>query len=153
MLYVDSTENSRRNCQMLYRNKNVPLIKRDEDKYTQDASISCFMLWNQNMILIMLCYRNMCRRCLPPESFTARFNVILTRMPLCFFVFQVPPVQQAAPIGSPPALPRPILLSPTSMAPGGSSFFSTEFDLLKLAPGKWIGRHHLKWRSKCFHVY
>ncbi|XP_056296506.1 SR-related and CTD-associated factor 4-like isoform X2 [Pseudoliparis swirei] len=47
---------------------------------------------------------------------------------------QVPPVQQAAPIGSPPALPRPILLSPTSMAPGGSSFFSTEFDLLKLAP-------------------
>ncbi|TNN75093.1 Splicing factor, arginine/serine-rich 15 [Liparis tanakae] len=48
---------------------------------------------------------------------------------------QVPPVQQAAPIGSPPALPRPVLRSPTAMAPGGASFFPTEFDLLKLGPG------------------
>ncbi|XP_034405159.1 SR-related and CTD-associated factor 4-like isoform X2 [Cyclopterus lumpus] len=48
---------------------------------------------------------------------------------------QVPPVQQAAPIGSPPAFPGPILLSPTSMPPGGAPFISTEFDLLKLAPG------------------
>ncbi|XP_054452115.1 SR-related and CTD-associated factor 4-like isoform X2 [Anoplopoma fimbria] len=48
---------------------------------------------------------------------------------------QVPPVQQAAPIGSPPAFPGPILLSPTSMPPVGAPFISTEFDLTKLAPG------------------
>ncbi|XP_031719461.1 SR-related and CTD-associated factor 4-like [Anarrhichthys ocellatus] len=47
---------------------------------------------------------------------------------------QVPPVQQAAPMGSPPAFPGPILLSPTSMPPGGAPFISTEFDPTKLAP-------------------
>lgn len=47
---------------------------------------------------------------------------------------QVPPVQQAAPIGSPPAFPGPIMLSPTSMPPGGAPFIPTEFDLAKLAP-------------------
>ncbi|XP_059187251.1 SR-related and CTD-associated factor 4-like [Centropristis striata] len=47
---------------------------------------------------------------------------------------QVPPVQQAAPIGSPPAFPGPIMLSPTPMAPGGAPFIPTEFDPTKLAP-------------------
>ncbi|XP_040030497.2 SR-related and CTD-associated factor 4 [Gasterosteus aculeatus] len=47
---------------------------------------------------------------------------------------QMPPVQRAAPIGSPPAFPGPILLSPTSMPPRGAAFISTEFDPTKLAP-------------------
>lgn len=57
-------------------------------------------------------------------------------MPLCFFVFQVPPVEQAAPIGSPLAFPGPIMLSPTSMPPGGAPFIPPEFDHTKLAPGE-----------------
>ncbi|KAM8903351.1 SR-related and CTD-associated factor 4-like isoform 2-T2 [Spinachia spinachia] len=47
---------------------------------------------------------------------------------------QMPPVQRAAAIGSPPAFPGPILLSPTSMPAGGAAFVSTEFDPTKLAP-------------------
>ncbi|KAG7243056.1 hypothetical protein INR49_016431 [Caranx melampygus] len=46
----------------------------------------------------------------------------------------VPSVQQAAPIGSPPAFPGPIMLSPTAMTPAGAPFIPPEFDLLKLAP-------------------
>ncbi|XP_070826866.1 SR-related and CTD-associated factor 4-like [Chaetodon trifascialis] len=47
---------------------------------------------------------------------------------------QVPPVEQAAPIGSPLAFPGPIMLSPTSMPPGGAAFISAEFDHVNLAP-------------------
>lgn len=47
---------------------------------------------------------------------------------------QLPSVQQAAPIGSPPAFPSPIMLSPTSMPPGGAPFIPAEFDPTKLAP-------------------
>ncbi|XP_026148618.1 SR-related and CTD-associated factor 4-like [Mastacembelus armatus] len=47
---------------------------------------------------------------------------------------QVPPVQQAASIGSPPAFPGPIMLSPTAMPSGGASFLPAEFDSTKLAP-------------------
>ncbi|XP_029301921.1 splicing factor, arginine/serine-rich 15-like [Cottoperca gobio] len=49
---------------------------------------------------------------------------------------QLPPVQQAAPIGSPPAFPGPIMLSPTSRPPVGAPF--TEFDRTKMAPGSVI---------------
>ncbi|XP_039634059.1 SR-related and CTD-associated factor 4-like isoform X2 [Perca fluviatilis] len=48
---------------------------------------------------------------------------------------QVPQVQQAVPIRSPPAFPGPIMLSPTSMPPGGAPFLPTEFGPTKLAPG------------------
>ncbi|XP_071352742.1 SR-related and CTD-associated factor 4-like isoform X1 [Trachinotus anak] len=48
---------------------------------------------------------------------------------------QVPQVQQAAPIGSPPAFPGPIMLSPTAMPPGGAPFIPAEFDPSKLAAG------------------
>ncbi|XP_022604696.1 splicing factor, arginine/serine-rich 15-like isoform X2 [Seriola dumerili] len=48
---------------------------------------------------------------------------------------QVPAVQQAAPIRSPPAFPGPIMLSPTAMPPGGAPFIPPEFDPSKLAPG------------------
>ncbi|XP_051255420.1 SR-related and CTD-associated factor 4 isoform X2 [Dicentrarchus labrax] len=48
---------------------------------------------------------------------------------------QVPQVEQAAPIGSPPAFPGPIMLSPTSMPPGGAPFMPAEFDRTKLVPG------------------
>ncbi|KAM7399031.1 hypothetical protein PAMP_018325 [Pampus punctatissimus] len=51
---------------------------------------------------------------------------------------QVPQVQQAAPMGSPPAFPGPIMLSPTSMPtsmpPGGAPFIPTELNTTKLAP-------------------
>ncbi|XP_070762265.1 SR-related and CTD-associated factor 4-like [Enoplosus armatus] len=47
---------------------------------------------------------------------------------------QMPLVEQAAPIRSPPAFSGPIMLSPTSMPPGGAPFIPTEFDLTKLAP-------------------
>ncbi|XP_047449510.1 SR-related and CTD-associated factor 4-like [Mugil cephalus] len=40
---------------------------------------------------------------------------------------QVPPVQQAEPLGSPPSFPGPIMLSPTSMPPGGAPFIPAEF--------------------------
>uniref|UniRef100_A0A3P8SSM7 SR-related CTD-associated factor 4b n=1 Tax=Amphiprion percula TaxID=161767 RepID=A0A3P8SSM7_AMPPE len=46
---------------------------------------------------------------------------------------QMPPVQQREPLGSPPAFPAPIMLSPTSMPPGGVPFIPTEFDPVKLA--------------------
>ncbi|XP_042342214.1 SR-related and CTD-associated factor 4-like isoform X2 [Plectropomus leopardus] len=48
---------------------------------------------------------------------------------------QVPSVQQAEPIGSPPAFPGPIMLSPPSMPPGGPPFIPPEFDPTKLTPG------------------
>ncbi|XP_068441314.1 SR-related and CTD-associated factor 4-like [Clinocottus analis] len=48
---------------------------------------------------------------------------------------QVPPVQQAGPMRSPPAFRGPILRSPTSMPLGGAPFISTEFDPSTLAPG------------------
>ncbi|XP_034721514.1 SR-related and CTD-associated factor 4-like isoform X2 [Etheostoma cragini] len=48
---------------------------------------------------------------------------------------QVPLVQQAVPIRSPAAFPGPIMLSPTSMPPGGAPFLPTEFGPTKLAPG------------------
>ncbi|XP_030008062.1 SR-related and CTD-associated factor 4-like [Sphaeramia orbicularis] len=47
---------------------------------------------------------------------------------------QVPPVQQSAPMGSPPAFPGPIMLSPTPITPGGAPFIPKEFDPTKLAP-------------------
>ncbi|XP_074535894.1 SR-related and CTD-associated factor 4-like [Halichoeres trimaculatus] len=47
---------------------------------------------------------------------------------------QVPPVEQTAPIGSPPAFPAPIMLSPTGMAPGAAPFIPPEFDPTKLTP-------------------
>ncbi|XP_034721521.1 SR-related and CTD-associated factor 4-like isoform X3 [Etheostoma cragini] len=47
---------------------------------------------------------------------------------------QVPLVQQAVPIRSPAAFPGPIMLSPTSMPPGGAPFLPTEFGPTKLAP-------------------
>ncbi|KAM8769352.1 SR-related and CTD-associated factor 4-like [Acanthopagrus schlegelii] len=47
---------------------------------------------------------------------------------------QVPSVEQAVPIGSPLAFPGPIMLSPTSMPPGGAPFIPPEFDHTKLAP-------------------
>ncbi|XP_039987318.1 SR-related and CTD-associated factor 4-like isoform X2 [Xiphias gladius] len=47
---------------------------------------------------------------------------------------QVPAVQLAAPIGSPPAFPGPIMLSPTAMPHGGAPFIPTEFDPTNLAP-------------------
>lgn len=64
--------------------------------------------------------------------------LVLIMMPFCVFVFQVPPVEQAAPIGSPLAFPGPIMLSPTSMPPGGAAFIPTEFDHTNLAPGKIV---------------
>ncbi|XP_026227947.1 SR-related and CTD-associated factor 4-like [Anabas testudineus] len=45
---------------------------------------------------------------------------------------QVPPAQTAAAIGSPPAFPSSIMLSPTAMPPGGAPFMPTEFDPTKL---------------------
>ncbi|CAK6968907.1 SR-related and CTD-associated factor 4-like [Scomber scombrus] len=47
---------------------------------------------------------------------------------------QVPPVQQAAPMGSPPAFSGPIMLSPTSIPPGGAPFIPTELNPTQLAP-------------------
>ncbi|XP_042269320.1 SR-related and CTD-associated factor 4-like [Thunnus maccoyii] len=47
---------------------------------------------------------------------------------------QVPSVQQAAPMGSPPAFPGPIMLSPTSIPPGGAPFIPTELNPTNLAP-------------------
>ncbi|XP_032363247.1 SR-related and CTD-associated factor 4 isoform X3 [Etheostoma spectabile] len=47
---------------------------------------------------------------------------------------QVPLVQQAVPIRSPAAFPGPIMLSPTSMPPGGAPFLPAEFGPTKLAP-------------------
>ncbi|XP_072248218.1 SR-related and CTD-associated factor 4-like [Leuresthes tenuis] len=46
---------------------------------------------------------------------------------------QLPTVQQTEPIGSPHAFPSPIMLSPTSMPPGGAPFMPTEFDPANLA--------------------
>ncbi|XP_041850790.1 SR-related and CTD-associated factor 4-like isoform X2 [Melanotaenia boesemani] len=43
---------------------------------------------------------------------------------------QVPTIPQAESIGSPPAFPGPIMLSPTSMPPGGSPYIPKEFDSL-----------------------
>ncbi|KAI3354091.1 hypothetical protein L3Q82_018640 [Scortum barcoo] len=48
---------------------------------------------------------------------------------------QAPPVEQAAPIRSPPAFPGAIMMSPTSMPPVGAPFIPTEFDPTKLTPG------------------
>ncbi|CAJ1065110.1 SR-related and CTD-associated factor 4-like isoform X2 [Xyrichtys novacula] len=48
---------------------------------------------------------------------------------------QVPPVEQTAPIGSPPAFPAPIMLSPQAMPPGGAPFIPPEFDPANLTPG------------------
>ncbi|KAG7455593.1 splicing factor, arginine/serine-rich 15-like isoform X1 [Solea senegalensis] len=46
---------------------------------------------------------------------------------------QVPPVvQQVTPIGSPPAFPGPVVLSPTAMPAGGAPFIPTEFDTTKM---------------------
>nr|XP_020468805.1 splicing factor, arginine/serine-rich 15-like [Monopterus albus] len=47
---------------------------------------------------------------------------------------QVSPAQQAPPIGSPPGFHGPIMLSPTTMPPGGPTFIPTEFGPMKLAP-------------------
>ncbi|XP_054884183.1 SR-related and CTD-associated factor 4-like isoform X1 [Poeciliopsis prolifica] len=41
---------------------------------------------------------------------------------------QMPAVPQCEPIGSPPAFPAPIILSPTSLPPRGGPFLHTEFD-------------------------
>ncbi|KAF7665316.1 hypothetical protein LDENG_00147840 [Lucifuga dentata] len=48
---------------------------------------------------------------------------------------QMPPGQQAAPMGSPPAFPGSIMLSPTSRLPAGSPFIPTHFDPSKLPAG------------------
>ncbi|XP_029923748.1 SR-related and CTD-associated factor 4-like isoform X2 [Myripristis murdjan] len=49
---------------------------------------------------------------------------------------QVPPVQQAAPMGGGlPGFPSPIMLSPTSMPPRGAHFIPTGFDPTKFPPG------------------
>lgn len=48
---------------------------------------------------------------------------------------QVPAVQQVTPIGSPPAFPGPIMLSPTAMPLGGGPFIPAEFDPTNLPPG------------------
>ncbi|XP_029372667.1 splicing factor, arginine/serine-rich 15-like isoform X2 [Echeneis naucrates] len=48
---------------------------------------------------------------------------------------QVPSVQQAAPIGNPPAFSGPIMLSPTGLPPGGAPFIPAEYDPSKLTPG------------------
>ncbi|XP_017271933.1 SR-related and CTD-associated factor 4-like [Kryptolebias marmoratus] len=46
---------------------------------------------------------------------------------------QIPTVQQADPIGSPPGFPSPIMLSPTSMTPVGAPFIPAEFAAANLA--------------------
>ncbi|XP_069017485.1 SR-related and CTD-associated factor 4-like [Embiotoca jacksoni] len=46
---------------------------------------------------------------------------------------QIPPVQHTEPMGSPPAFPSPIMLSPTSVPPGGAPFIPPEFDPAKRA--------------------
>lgn len=56
----------------------------------------------------------------------------------CVFVFQAQPVEQAAPIGSPPAFPGPIIISPASMPPAGAAFIHQEIERTALAPGKWF---------------
>ncbi|XP_029026499.1 SR-related and CTD-associated factor 4-like [Betta splendens] len=50
---------------------------------------------------------------------------------------QVPPLstQQAPPIGSPPAFPGSLMLSPTGMPPGAAPFIPAEFDPAQLAAG------------------
>ncbi|KAM9318210.1 SR-related and CTD-associated factor 4-like isoform 2-T2 [Pholidichthys leucotaenia] len=48
---------------------------------------------------------------------------------------QLPPVQQTEAIGSPPAFPGPIMLSPPSMPPSIVPFMPPEFDPAKLAAG------------------
>ncbi|KAM9853089.1 SR-related and CTD-associated factor 4-like [Aulostomus maculatus] len=48
---------------------------------------------------------------------------------------QVPPVQQAASMGSPHAFPGPIMLSPTSIPPGAAAFMPTELSPVNMAPG------------------
>lgn len=62
-----------------------------------------------------------------------------------FSLLKVPLVDQAAPIGSPHALPGHIMLSPTSMPPGGAPFIPTEFDHTKLAPGKTFIQRKIAW--------
>ncbi|XP_068601471.1 SR-related and CTD-associated factor 4-like [Brachionichthys hirsutus] len=53
---------------------------------------------------------------------------------------QVPPVEQAARIKSPLAFPGPIMLSPTSILPGGAPFINTEFDQLSVTPAGGVKR-------------
>lgn len=55
---------------------------------------------------------------------------------MCVFVFQVTHVEQAAPFESPRAFPGSIMLSPTSMHPGGAPFIHTEFERERLAAGE-----------------
>lgn len=54
----------------------------------------------------------------------------------CVSVFQAQPVEQAAPIGSPPAFSGPIIISPASMPPAGAAFIHQEIERTALAPGK-----------------
>lgn len=91
------------------------------------------MLWIQKLLiqflLLVHCFKK------APKLFYCNLNNNAVLF-LCFFVFQVQPVEQAAPIGSPLAFPGPILLPHTSMPPGGAPFIPAEFDCSKLAPGK-----------------
>lgn len=95
-------------------------------------SRNCLMLWNQKLLMQFL----FSVHCFEKAFFVLILLIIMIMMILCVFVFQVPPVEQAAPIGSPLAFPGPIMLSPTSMPPGGAPFIHTEFDRTKLPPGK-----------------
>uniref|UniRef100_A0A087XBN5 SR-related CTD-associated factor 4b n=1 Tax=Poecilia formosa TaxID=48698 RepID=A0A087XBN5_POEFO len=52
------------------------------------------------------------------------------------FVFQMPTVPQCEPIGSPPAFPGPIMLSPASLPPSGAPFLHAEFDAAHQVGGK-----------------
>lgn len=65
------------------------------------------------------------------KTFFCRFYLIM--MTPFVFVFQVPLVDQAVPIGSPLAFPGSIMMSSTSVPPGGAPFERTQ-----LAPGKMV---------------
>lgn len=63
------------------------------------------------------------------SSLLQEFHCTLTSlmMILCVLcVFQAPPVEQTLPIRSPLPFPGPVVLSPTSMPPGGAPFIHAE---------------------------
>lgn len=71
-------------------------------------------------------------------------TLFLTTLPLCVSVFQMPPVDLAAPMQSPPGFHSPIMVSPTSLHPG------VHADLAHLMPGEQTDQQKTRldyWRA------